>query len=170
MAIFKGDDELVLNVNHMKIVSLLFCLSWFTPAITLSQDSAKDTVWIEPFLASLKTVLNHAERIDFVLLDTKYANVIPALPAEIYLSQSLSEIENYAIEGRRVFYIHLSSFRVDSWSAQIDWQNISARYDESTQQFDHLVHINYSFIYHYDGTRWSSGPSSIQTINHAPRN
>ncbi len=150
----------------MKIVSLLLYLSWITPAITLSQESAKDTIWIEPFLASFKTVLNNAERIDFVLLDAKYANVIPALPAEIYLAQSLSEIENYAIEYCRVFYIHLSSFRIDTWSAQIEWQNISAEHNESTRQVDHVVHINYSFIYHYDGTRWSSGPSSIHTMNH----
>jgi hypothetical protein len=112
-------------------------------------------------LASFKIVLSNAEQVNFVLLEPKYANKVYDLPKGVYLASSLAEIENYASEDRKVYYINLTSFKINSWGAQLEWKNISASYHKKTSQIYYTTHVNYSFIYHYDGTNWSRGPSTI---------
>jgi hypothetical protein len=156
-----------LNENLMKILLFILLCFCYIPLSAQSTEQAEDTLWIEPFLASLKIVLSNAEQVDFVLLEPKYANEVYDLPNGVYLASSLSEIENYVSEDRKVYYVCLTSFKIDSWGAQIDWKNISARYQEKTSQIHYTTHVNYSFIYHYDGTSWSRGPSAIQNNNHS---
>jgi len=151
----------------MKILLFILLFLCYVPLSAQSTEQTEDTLWIEPFLASLKIVLSNAEQVDFVLLEPKYANEVYDLPNGVYLDSSLSEIDNYVTKDRRVYYVCLTSFKIDSWGAQIEWQNVSASYRENTSQIYYTTHVNYSFIYHYDGTSWSRGPTAIQNINHS---
>ena len=110
---------------------LLFILLFLCnfPLSAQFTEQTEDTLWIEPILASLKIVLNNAEQVDFVLLESKYANEIPSLPDGVSLASSLSKIDSCITKERKIYY--------------------------------------YSFIYHYDGTSRSRGPSTIQNINHS---
>jgi hypothetical protein len=154
----------------MKYLFVVLIFAFYVPLSAQSSEQAEDTIWIEPFLASFKIVLSNAEQVDFVLLEPKYANEIYDLPNGIYIARSISEIESYAKENQIVYYVCLSSFKVDSYTAQIEWRNMSAYCRDGMYQIDYETHVICSFIYHYDGTSWSSGPSSIQTISHSHHN
>jgi hypothetical protein len=148
----------------MKILLFTLFFLVYAPLSAQTTEQTEDTLWIEPFLASLKLVISNAEQVDFVLLEPKYADEVYDLPNGIYLTSSLAEIENNITQNQKVYYVCLTSFKLDSWGAQIEWENVSVSYRKRT------THVNYSFIYHFDGTSWSRGPSTIQHISHVPQN
>jgi hypothetical protein len=150
----------------MKYLFAALIFIFFVPLFSQPSVQTGDTLWIEPFLASLKIVLSNSEQVDFVLLEPKYAKEVQDLPNGASFASSLSEIENYATANRKVYYICLTSFKIDSWGAQIEWKNISANYRKRTNQINYTTHVNFSFIYYQNGNNWSRGPSVIQIINH----
>ena len=134
----------------------------------LAQSSGSDTLWIEPFLSSLRTVINNAEQVDFVVLGTTYANVVTDLPNGVSIVRSTSDVETYAInDHRRYYYVELTSFKMDSWGLVLEWTNVSITYNPKTYKKYSTTHVNYSFVYNYDGKKWSIGPNSITRVNHS---
>jgi hypothetical protein len=146
----------------MKILLFILLFLCYVPLSAQSTEQTEDTLWIEPFLASLKIVLRNAEQVDFVLLEPKYADEVYDLPNGVYLTSSLSEIDSCTSKERKVYYVCLTSFKINSWGLVLEWTNVSINYNHH-----HTTHVNYSFVYNYDGTKWSVGPSAITRLNHS---
>jgi hypothetical protein len=150
-----------MKISLFIILVLLHYISY-----TQTTEQKEDTFWSEPIRMSLLIVLHNAEQVNFLLVNPD----VPErqdynLPEGAALAHSLSEVAEGAYSYGRVYYICLSDYRKDSWTAQLEWRIMTATVNEDTHNMDFQTQRVFSSIYHYDGTNWSAGPSSIQDIN-----
>jgi hypothetical protein len=134
-----------------------------------SSKQIEDSLWIEPIRLSLRIVLQNTEHVNFLLINPNIAEKQDYdMPDTIARTNSLSDIRNYAFKVGQMWYICISDYKKDSWTATLEWRLMTAtriRNETETKCQFYIVRV-FSFIYRYDGTNWLPDPSNIQYINH----
>ncbi len=127
--------------------------------------ATEDTLWVQPFIASLKIVLSETECVDFIVLDSIVAEYVGDAYEGIPVVCNLPDVVQNMGNDEYRCYVRLNFLSPGFPSVQLQWSNVSIAYASPGDLFS-TTHVNYSFYYWHNGIEWTRQMSSIVHIEH----